>query len=151
MRIMMTGIAAIMSLVLYSTLCGIYEDASAIRNAPAQKAPVSRLAPEYARESMEKLWQEAFLAHEHDGKKPMAELKLARTIEHVLSAMPVDDKGGLTHALIFETARTETLLGMYDMKNRCKGAYGIFQIHEESARYVLSKSRELKEAVMAFY
>lgn len=145
----------LLALVLASTIESIYSDIVYSRQTTTVENHVSLAQHDSVPVEdvdMETLWEQVFVLHEWDGKESISELMLARTVDFVLRKVPVDKKDGNTHALIMETAMVESHMGKFNVKNRCVGGLGIFQIHETSAKYILKKtSSDLHTAVMSFY
>lgn len=145
----------LLALVLVSNVQALYVDLTAEKPAAVlvENSTRHNHVPEAeADPPMDKLWEEMFVLREWDGSASIHELSMARTVEHVLKALPVPKKDGFTHTLIMETAQTESHMGRFNHASRCPGGYGIFQIHTASANYVLKKTTEpMRSAVMAFY
>lgn len=111
-----------------------------------------REAPAFVPTAVDEPKEEDLLVKEWYGHGPIPENHLARTVFHVLAALPhIKDREGQVHQLILETGRVESWLGHFAFEGRCAGGLGVFQMHESSVRDMLKRvPDDVAKAVQAF-
>ena len=108
--------------------------------------------PDFVPAPVDEPTEEDLLVKEWYGHRPIPENHLARTVYHVLAALPhIKDRDGQVHQLVLETGRVESWLGHFAFEGRCAGGLGVFQMHESSVRDMLKRvPPDVAKAVQAF-